>query len=116
MESRLKEDEKSRITGGGVREYYYEGRPFDTELLKAEREEMEKEFMDQVVIIRDLADALKKDRTTVTKAIRRNDIEILRVRDPRTDQQVLAVAAEDVEQVKALFEPEYEIVDPADLL
>ena len=72
--------------------------------------------MARVVIVRDLADKLGRDRSSFTRLLRRSDVEILKVRDPRTDQMVLAVSVEDVEDIKALISPEHEIVDPDDVV
>lgn len=71
--------------------------------------------MAKVVIVRDLADKLGRDRSSFTKLLRRSDIEILKVRDPRTDQMMLAVSVEDVDDIRALISPGHEIVDPSDL-
>ena len=72
--------------------------------------------MARVVIVRDLADKLGRDRSSFTRLLRKSDIEILKVRDPRTDQMVLAVSVEDIDDIKALISPEHEIVDPEDVI
>ena len=71
--------------------------------------------MARVVIVRDLADKLGRDRSSFTKLLRKSEIELLKVRDPKTDQMVLAVLADDVEEIKSLLVPGHEIVDPSEL-
>ena len=72
--------------------------------------------MARVVIVRDLADKLGRDKSSFTRLLRRSDIEILKVRDPKTDQMVLAVSVDDVEDIKALITPAHEIVDPSEVI
>mgnify|MGYP001570738428 CR=1 FL=1 len=72
--------------------------------------------MARVVIVRDLADKLGRDKSSFTRLLRRSDIEILKVRDPKTDQMVLAVSVDDVEDIKALITPAHEIVDPSEII
>ena len=76
--------------------------------LEKEREES----MAKVVLVRDLAKKLGRDRSSFVKFLRANDVETLLVRDPKTNQQSLALTLDEVERVNQIIATEHEIVDP----
>ena len=67
--------------------------------LTKEREES----MAKVVLVKDLAQKLGRDRSGFVKFLRANDIETLLVRDPKTNQQSLALTLDEVERVNQII-------------
>ena len=70
------------------------------------------ESMVKVVLVKDLAQKLGRDRSGFVKFLRANDIETVLVRDPKTNQQTLALFLDEVERVNQIIATEHEIVDP----
>ena len=79
----------------------------DHEALERER----KEAMAQVVLVNDLAKHYDRDRGSFLKLLKRNGINIMKVRDGVSGQQQNCVAIGAAKVIEGLMTPEHEVVD-----
>jgi hypothetical protein len=99
------------VSGGG-----YRITVADLTVDENELEKERKEAMAQVVLVNDLAKHYDRDRGSFLKLLKRNGIEISKVRDGVSGQQQNCVELDQVELVKELMTPEHEVVDVEDVL
>lgn len=96
----------SQVSGGGS-SITVADLTIDEDALEKER----KEVMAQVVLVNDLAKHYDRDRGSFLKLLKRNGIEIDKVRDGVSGQQQNCVTLDQVERIKEIMTPEHEVVD-----
>jgi hypothetical protein len=109
------EQRHSQVSGGGS-SITVADLEIDEKELEKELEKERKEAMANVVLVNDLAKHYDRDRGSFLKLLKRNGIEIEKVRDGVSGQQQNCVTLDQVELVKVLMTPEHEVVDVESVL
>ena len=100
----------SEVSGGGSTITIAD--PIDHKALDRER----KEAMAQVVLVNDLAKHYDRDRGSFLKLLKRNGVEIMKVRDEVSGQEKNCVSVETAKEVEVLMNPQHEVISVKDAL
>ena len=88
----------------------------DLEINEDELEKERKEAMAQVVLVNDLAKHYDRDRGSFLKLLKRNGIEIDKVRDGVSGQEQNCVSIPAAKVIEGLMTPEHEVISVEDAL
>lgn len=66
--------------------------------------------MAEVVAVKELAEFYNVDRSSFTRRLKKNRINIFKMYDPHISQRISVIHKDDVDDVRELYEPEHEIV------
>jgi hypothetical protein len=84
--------------------------------IESSRKESVEKLMSQFVLVKELAEYYNIDRSSFTRRLKKNNIEIQKIYHPTHSQTVSVIDVDDIHKVKALYELEHEIVSVDDIM